>query len=40
MARIGFGPRLGAILIDIVIVLVIMSLGTAIFGVSGCDTIK
>ncbi len=34
MARIGFGPRLGAALIDVVIVLVIMSVGTTIFGVS------
>ena len=34
MERIGFGPRLGAALIDMVIILVIMSVSTLIFGVS------
>ena len=34
MTRIGFGPRLGAALIDIGIMIVIMSIGTTVFGVS------
>ncbi len=34
MERIGFGPRLVAALIDIVIVLLLMSVATTVFGVS------